>query len=94
MAAMSYEWNPQKARTNLAKHGVDFADAVLALEDERAVTVENDTAESEERFITIGTDALGRVIIVVYTWRGENIRIISARKATIFERQQYEGDMP
>ena len=91
---MSYEWNPQKARANLAKHGVDFADAVMALEDERAVTVEDDTAESEERFITIGTDALGRVIIVVYTWRGENIRVISARKATIFERQQYEGDVP
>lgn len=94
MATMSYEWNPRKARTNLAKHGVDFADAVIALEDERAITVEDDTAESEERFITIGTDALERVIVVVYTWRGENIRVISARKATIFERQHYEGDVP
>lgn len=91
---MSYEWNPRKARTNLAKHGVDFADAVIALEDERAITVEDDTAESEERFVTIGTDALERVIVVVYTWRGENIRVISARKATIFERQHYEGDVP
>lgn len=66
----------------------------MALEDEYAVTVEDDVAESEERFITIGTDALGRVIVVVYTWWGETIRVILARKATIFERQQYEGDMP
>lgn len=88
---MEYEWDDQKAASNVMKHGVDFADAVTALEDEAAITVADEFAE-EERFITIGTDALGRLIVVVYTWRGEDtIRLISARKATSHERRQYEG---
>jgi hypothetical protein len=88
---MDYEWNPHKARTNLAKHGVDFADAVTVLEDEKAITLEDD-ASDEERYITLGTDALGRILVVVYTWRGSTIRVISARKATALERQEYESE--
>jgi len=85
---VSYEWDPKKSVSNLRKHGIDFADAVIALEDELALTVD-DNHLNEQRFITIGTDALGRVLVVVYTFRGEKIRIISAREATPRERRQY-----
>ena len=81
----------RKAATNLLKHGIDFADAVTALEDETAITIVDEHTD-EERFITIAMDALGRVLVVVYTWRGPDvIRLISARNATRHERQQYEG---
>jgi uncharacterized protein len=82
------EWDPNKARANLVKHGLSFTDAVSALEDESALTIEDDTA-NEQRFVTIGTDAFGRVLVVVYTFRAQSIRIISARKATPSERQVY-----
>ena len=85
---MSFEWDRKKAGSNLRKHGVDFADAVTALEDELALTLDDDYPH-EQRFITIGTDAFGRVLVVVYTFRGETIRIISAREATPCERRQY-----
>jgi uncharacterized protein len=85
---VSFEWDPQKAARNLSKHSADFADAVTALEDELALTLD-DKYPYEQRFITIGTDALGRVLVVVYTFRGEVIRIISAREATPRERRQY-----
>jgi uncharacterized protein len=88
---MEYEWDDHKAAANLSKHRIDFADAVTALEDDAAITVADELAD-EDRFITIGTDAFGRLLVVVYTWRGEDvIRIISARKATAHERRQYEG---
>jgi len=64
------EWDPRKATANLKKHGVDFADAATVLHDEQAITVRDDE-EDEERYVTIGTDALGNVLVVVYTWRGE-----------------------
>ena len=85
-----YEWDPWKARRNSEKHGVDFADAVVALEDELALTVQDLSAGGEERFVTMGADPLGRLLVVVYTWRGERVRIISARKATSGERRHYE----
>ncbi len=84
------EWDPEKARRNREKHGVAFPDAAGVLEDELAVTLGDPFSESEERFMTVGTDPLGRVLVVVYTWRGERIRLISARKATARERRQYE----
>lgn len=88
---MDYEWDPSKAAANLQKHGVRFADAVSVFSDELALTVPDDFAE-EERFVTLGTDAFGRLLVVVYTWRGEQrIRLISARNATRRERTQYEG---
>ncbi|HEV2720702.1 MAG TPA: BrnT family toxin [Thermoanaerobaculia bacterium] len=88
---MSVEWDPQKARANAREHGVEFADAVAALEDDDAITVRDDDVEEEERFVTLGRNAFGRVLVVVYTWRGENIRLISARPATRRERETYEG---
>lgn len=86
---MDYQWDPNKAKSNLKKHGVRFADAVSVFEDENAITIE-DEHESENRFITIGRDILVRILVVVYTFRGHIIRIISARKATARERKIYE----
>jgi len=86
---MEFEWDPKKAASNLQKHGVDFADATGVLFDEFALTIPDESSE-EERFVTIGADPLNRLLVVVYTWRGKSIRIISARKADPSERKQYE----
>ncbi|HYK88416.1 MAG TPA: BrnT family toxin [Acidobacteriota bacterium] len=85
---MSFEWDYLKAARNLQKHNVDFADAVTALDDALAITICEETS-GEERFVTLGRDALDRLLVVVYTWRGDRIRVISARKATRRERRQY-----
>ncbi len=79
---MGFEWDESKADANLHKHGIDFADAVTALEDEMALTMRDESSDEEERWITLGIDALGRLAVVVYTWREDNIRLISARAAT------------
>lgn len=84
------EWNPAKAKQNLRKHGVSFADAVTALEDDRALTQRDLSVDEEERWVTMGIDGEARVLVVVYTWRGESLRLISARKATKRERRAYE----
>jgi uncharacterized DUF497 family protein len=78
-----------KARANLRKHGIDFADAVLVLQDQEALTIRDEIAE-EERFVTVGTDALGRVLVLVHCWREERVRVISARAATRREKRSYE----
>lgn len=84
-----YEWDPAKAAANLAKHGVDFADAVGVFEDDRAITID-DNSTDEARFKTLGSDFLSRVLVVAYTYRGDRIRLISARKATARQRDLYE----
>jgi uncharacterized DUF497 family protein len=84
------EWDAEKAARNLEKHRVDFADAATVLNDEFAVTIRDDS-EAEERFVTLGADALGRVLVVAYAWPGDEPRIISARKATRSERREYES---
>jgi len=84
------EWDADKAAANLAKHGVDFADAAGVLEDEAALTMPDDDPD-EERFVTVGMDALGRILTVVYAWRGDEPRLIPARKASRSERRQYEN---
>jgi hypothetical protein len=83
------EWDPEKAAENLRKHGIDFADAVTVLDDEMALTV-GGKGPDEDRLVTLGMDALGRTLVVVYTWRGEEVRVISARSATRAERREYE----
>jgi uncharacterized protein len=82
------EWDSRKAAANLKKHGVDFADAATVLHDEEAITVRDDEVD-EERYVTIGMDALGSLLVVVYTWRDDRPRLISARQATPQERRQY-----
>lgn len=86
---MVYLWNRDKATANLRKHGIDFADAVSVFSDDLALTIPDERFD-EERFVTIGVDGFGRVLVVVYTLRGEAIRVISARKASRQERQQYK----
>lgn len=89
---MNYEWDPVKAATNLKKHGVRFADAVLVFEDEQAITIEDVDADGEQRFCTVGMDSVLAILVVVYAYRFENmIRIISARKASRKERILYEN---
>jgi uncharacterized protein len=83
-----YEWDEQKAASNLAKHGVDFSDAAVAVEDEGILTVRDEQSE-EERYVSFGLDGHGRLLAVVYTWRGDVIRIIFARKATPTEARFY-----
>ena len=79
-----------KARLNFRKHGVSFADSVTALEDYRALTQRDLSVDEEERWVTVAMDGLGRVLVVVYTWRDEDLRLISARLATKRERRTYE----
>ena len=86
---MEFEWDAQKARLNARKHGVQFADAVLVLEDDNAMTTTEHAADGEERWITLGVDALARILVVVYTWRKSRVRVISARLATPAERELY-----
>jgi len=90
---MTVEWDPAKALSNRKKHGVDFADAAVALEDEYALTVEDRTAHGEQRFVSVCRDPGGRLIVVVYTFRAKTLRIISARIATKHELMEYEVDL-
>ena len=87
-----FEWDESKAKINKSKHGISFADTFAVFEDLNAVTIE-DFQQDEQRYVTIGMDAFGRILVVVYTWREDNIRIISARKAIRYEVKQYEGEI-
>ena len=87
-----FEWDKSKGRQNETKHGVSFADTFAVFEDASALTLDQ-MVSGEERHVTIGMDAFGRVLVVVYTWRGDNIRILSARKATRSEVRQYESEL-
>ena len=85
------EWDPYKAKWNLAKHKVSFEEAATALLDPLARTSPDPDHSSEEcRFITFGASARQRLLVVSFTWRGDLIRIISARLATRRERAIYE----
>lgn len=89
---MLFEWNPEKAASNLAKHDVSFEEAVSVLGDPFATTV-SDLYHSvdEQRFLTTGLSNQRRVVIVWHTDHGEAIRIIGAREATPRERRTYES---
>jgi hypothetical protein len=89
--SLRFEWNRSKALLNIRKHGIAFEEASTVFGDSLSLTIP-DTFHSigEERFITIGTSVKGRILVVVHTDRYDVIRIISARKATRNERNQYE----
>jgi len=88
---MSFEWDPVKAEINFKKHGVCFAESEPVFEDEFALTILDDESDpDEQRFVSIGMGVKERVLVVVYCYRGCNIRIISARLAETHERAQYE----
>lgn len=85
------EFDPVKAATNLRKHKVSFSHAEQALRDSMACTIEDPDSTDEQRFVTLGTDALGRLLVVVHSPRGSRTRIISARKASPGESRQYHA---
>ena len=91
---MQFEWDPGKAVANIRKHRITFDEAMTVFADVRAITAyDPDHSDAEDRFLTIGTAASGRVLFVSHTDRGAIIRIISARKADKQERQEYaDGD--
>jgi uncharacterized DUF497 family protein len=87
---MRFQYDPAKAVANLKKHGVSFADAEGVLEDPLAVSVQDPDSEGETRSITIGMGSAGELLVVVYTERDSEYRIISARRPTRKERKSYE----
>ena len=88
---MNFEFDPKKAITSFQKHGVSFAEVEPVFHDGFALTREDRDASGETRFVTVGMDALGRLVTVYWTQRGDCIRLISARFATLTERKSYEN---
>jgi uncharacterized DUF497 family protein len=86
---VSFQWDAKKARANAQKHGVAFSDAVGVFGDACAITLD-DPHPAEHRFVTMGLDFLGHVLVDCWTPRGDDIRVVSARKATPGERANYE----
>lgn len=87
---MPLEYDPEKAASNLRKHGISFADAEGVLADPLALTIEDIDAVGERRYVTIGISSAGEVLVIVYTERNDGYRLISARRATRKERKTYE----
>jgi uncharacterized protein len=88
---MQFEWHVQKAEANYEKHGVRFSESLPVFEDDYASTVSDiESDPGELRYVSIGMGVKGRVLVVIYTYRGANIRIISARLAEPHESTQYE----
>jgi uncharacterized DUF497 family protein len=88
--AVPLEWDPNKAAANVRKHGVQFSEAASVFSDEYAITINDDeSSPDEQRFLTLGMGIKGRILVVVYCYSGENIRVISARTAGRGEVEQY-----
>jgi uncharacterized DUF497 family protein len=87
---MRVVWDPLKARANWRKHGVRFSDAEGVLFDPLAVSLEDFASVGESRYVTVGADHLGRLLVVVHAPGAVEVRIISARRATHRERLAYE----
>lgn len=88
---MRFEWDEAKASANLLRHGIDPADAATSFDDERAMTMSDPDVVGEERFITVAMDVFGRILVTAWTFRGDLIRLISARKASAGERRRYSS---
>jgi uncharacterized DUF497 family protein len=89
MARDGFQWDIAKAAANRRKHGVDFAEAAVALEDPLALTMTDPDSNGEERFVSVGSDGHGRLLVTVFSCRGDSIRIISSRPATPSEKRSY-----
>ena len=88
---LTFEWDEEKANSNLKKHKISFEEGKTIFDDPFLLTFPDlEHSEIEERYINIGTSAKGRILILIHTERGENIRIINCRKATSTERKAYE----
>lgn len=87
-----FEWDEKKARSNIKKHGISFDEGITVFLDHFSITIPDpDHSIEEQRYIDIGISDKGRILVVVYTERNSNIRIISCRKATSSERNFYES---
>ena len=88
--SLEFEWDSRKEALNRRKHGVAFEEAATAFADPRSLTVSDpEHSLEEDRFVLLGLSYRGRLLVVVHTERGNNLRIISARRATKSERRQY-----
>jgi uncharacterized DUF497 family protein len=91
-AVISFEWDPDKAASNLAKHGVSFAEAATAFADPLSLTIfDPDHSKNEDRYLLVGLSTFGNLVMVSHTDRSGTIRIINARRADRRERLQYEA---
>ena len=87
---VAFEWDEERARANLRRHSVDFADAAAVLEDEEALAMRDElTAVDQQRCLSLGRDARGRVLVVAHARRRCRVRLLVARRATAGERRQY-----
>jgi uncharacterized DUF497 family protein len=83
-------FDPKKNAANLKKHGVSLSEGDGVLDDPLAFTIEDESAQGEQRFVTLGANTFGSLMVVVWTLRDEDVRIISVRKPTPKERRTYE----
>ena len=91
LAAVLFEWDPEKATANLEKHGVSFEEAASVFEDPVADTYDDpDHSEDERRFVTFGFSRAGRALLVAHCDRGDRVRIIQSREMTRREKREYE----
>jgi uncharacterized protein len=90
-SVVRFEFDPAKAAANLKKHGVSFADAEGVFFDPLAIHLEDPDAEGEEKFVAVGAGSAGQILVVAYTLRGNDMRLISARRATRRQVRDYEG---
>lgn len=89
---LQFEWDPNKAESNVQKHGVSFREAATVFGDPFAYTFDDpDSSDEELRFLTVGLASTGRVLIISHAERRDKVRIISARELTRRERKLYEG---
>jgi len=89
--SLEFEWDDEKARSNVKKHRVSFEEAETAFTDPMALTMFDDEhSVDEDRFVLIGESERRRLLVVSYTERGDRFRIISARVANRHEKKQYE----
>ncbi len=90
---MEVRWDARKAAADYGKHGVSLPDAATVLDDPQALTIE-DRRFAEQRFVTVGLDAFGRLLVVAHTYPASTdiVRLISARRATASEKRQYYGE--
>jgi len=87
---MKITWDPVKAKSNRLKHRVFFSEVEPVFFDPKAISIEDTDSEDEARYLVIGLDSLGRLVVVAYTYRESVIRLISARKASKTEQRAYE----
>lgn len=91
--SLKFEWDENKSKLNLRKHGIDFREGKTVFNDPFAITIDDpDHSDMEERYIDIGISSKGRILVVWYTERNSNIRIIGCRKANNIERDHYEKE--